>query len=181
MVIHFPFHEDSQSDIISHWFQSTNFFYHIKRRKGRSLDICQWDSGSNSTHAYVHPDQNLCTLSVGGIIICPCLWRASLGWWRTTKDWCSSPAHLGPCFRTHACPCCDAIWQLSHVLATRMYHFKPFSRKEGKPQMMNSDLQRKMENIIFKCLICFINCEGVCAFQKEILQIPVVQTMGSSS
>lgn len=73
------------------------------------------------------------------------------------------------CFCTHACPCCDEIWQLSHALATRMYRFKLFSRKEGKPQMMISDLQRKMENIIFKCPICFINCKGICAFRKEIL------------
>lgn len=71
----------------------------------------------------------------------------------------------------------------SRILATRMYLFELFARKEGKSQIMNSDLdlQRKKEHAIFKCLTHFINCKDIYTFQKKFLKYSSVRTMGSIS
>jgi len=43
---------------------------------------------------------------------------------------------------------------------------------------MKSGLQRKKENIIFKCLTCFISCEVVYFFKKDIPQIHLCLNYG---
>lgn len=101
---------------------------------------------------------------------------------KTAKDKCSSPAFWDLVSMLITVP---VVMQSgnSHVLATRMYLFELFARKEGKSQITNSDLdlQRKKEHAIFKCLTHFINCKDIYTFQKKFLKYSSVQTIGTIS